>query len=109
MEINMNGNRFLAGGLSALALFAAGAVGAVEQAPSSHGARQQMERNMNGRMSCGDMMHMMGGSMMNHGQMMPSLPPGNEKLNMQMHAEMMQAMGAIMQKYADRIPTPQGK
>jgi hypothetical protein len=41
--------------------------------------------------------------------MMSNLPPGNEKLNLQMHAEMMQAMGAIMQKYADRIVTPQQK
>lgn len=35
--------------------------------------------------------------------MMPQLPPGNEKLEFQMHAEMMQKMGEIATKYADRI------
>ncbi len=34
---------------------------------------------------------------------MPKLPPGNEKLEFQMHAEMMQKMGEIAAKYADRI------
>jgi hypothetical protein len=28
---------------------------------------------------------------------------------MQMHAEMMQTMGAIMQKYADKIQAPEAK
>ena len=58
----------------------------------------------------GDMMGMMntmrGCPMMSggmHGGMMPQLPPGNEKLQMQMHAEMMQRMGEILAKYADRI------
>ncbi|MNL22824.1 hypothetical protein D3C87_1441840 [compost metagenome] len=53
-----------------------------------------------------DMMkdHMMGSC-----PMMGQLPPGNEKLSMQMHAEMMQAMGDIMRKYADKIQTPPTK
>ena len=34
---------------------------------------------------------------------MPQLPPGNEKLQMQMHAEMMQKMGEILSKYAAKI------
>jgi len=78
-----------------------------------------MGKDMDGGMSCSGMMGMMGGGMMgggmmgggmmNHGRMMSDLPPGNEKLNLQMHAEMMQAMGAIMQKYADKIVTPQQK
>lgn len=39
--------------------------------------------------------------------MMHHLPPGNEKLEMQMHGEMMKAMGDIMLKYADQIqPQP---
>lgn len=56
-----------------------------------------------------DMMqdHMMGG-MMGSCPMM-GLPAGNEKLSMQMHAEMMQAMGEIMRKYADKIQTPPAK
>ena len=105
----MNGNRLLVSTLSALTMFAAGAAGAAEQKPSQHGAGAQMERKMDGNMSCEGMMGMMGQGMMNNGQMMPEMPPGNEKLNMQMHAEMMQAMGTIMQKYADKVQAPEGK
>ena len=43
----------------------------------------------------------MGGGM---GRGMPHLPPGNEKLEMQMHADMMRAMADIMTKYAARLP-----
>lgn len=35
--------------------------------------------------------------------MIPRLPPGNEKLEFQMHAEMMQKMGEIATRYAERI------
>lgn len=53
-----------------------------------------------------DMMHscqkMMGGAM-SGSAMMPQLPPGNEKLEFQMHAEMMQKMGEIAARYADKI------
>jgi hypothetical protein len=73
-----------------------------------------MGRGMNpGMMGDG----MMGGGMMDmmaqcHAMMgamgMPRLPPGNEKLQLQMQAEMMQRMGEILGKYAARIeePTP---
>lgn len=43
---------------------------------------------------------MMGGASP-HG--LPQLPPGNEALQFQMHAEMLQAMGEIAARYADRI------
>lgn len=110
----MKANRLLAGVLSALSLIVAGSAVAANPNPPSHNPSAQMGKNMDGGMSCGGMMGMMGGGMMgggmmNHGQMMSDLPPGNEKLNLQMHAEMMQAMGAIMQKYADKIVTPQQK
>lgn len=53
-----------------------------------------------------DMMHScqktMGGTM-SGGAMMPQLPPGNEKLEFQMHAEMMQKVGEIAARYADKI------
>lgn len=52
---------------------------------------------------------MMGGGMMGSCPMMGQLPPGNEKLAMQMHGEMMKAIGDIMLKYADRIQTPPAK
>ena len=35
--------------------------------------------------------------------MMPALPAGNEKLQLQMGAEMMQKMGEILGRYADKI------
>jgi hypothetical protein len=51
----------------------------------------------------------MGSEMMRNCPMMGQLPPGNEKLAMQMHGEMMKAMGDIMLKYADKIQTPPAK
>ncbi len=54
--------------------------------------------------------HMMGGAMMQGcPMMMGQLPPGNEKIAMQMHGEMMKAMGEIMLKYADKIQTTPSK
>lgn len=44
----------------------------------------------------------MGGGMMGGGAM-PHLPPGNEKLQLQMWAEMMQKMGEIAAKYAAQV------
>src|SRR5687768_9253901 len=43
---------------------------------------------------------MMGG---HAGHAMPQLPPGNEKLQLQMHAEMMQKVGEILSKYAAQV------
>ncbi|WP_439673219.1 hypothetical protein AEMCBJ_34110 (plasmid) [Cupriavidus necator] len=95
-----------------LALVMLGASGWSVAAGSSHGA----EGPKAGAQDKGhDMMmgHMMGGGMMSGGMMgscpMMGLPPGNEKLSMQMHADMMQAMGEIMRKYADKIQTPPTK
>ncbi|MEO7812789.1 MAG: hypothetical protein ABIR73_12195 [Usitatibacter sp.] len=56
--------------------------------------------------SCDRMMHgdndrmMQGGSM---GQTTPQLPPGNDKLQLQMQAEIMQKTGEIVSRYAARI------
>ena len=65
---------------------------------------QGME-GMGGMMGMMDMMgscnRMMQGGSMPHG--MPQLPPGNAKLQLQMHAEMMQRMGEILAKYAAQI------
>lgn len=56
-----------------------------------------------GECSCmsGGMHGGMGGGMM--GSSMPHLPPGNEKLELQMHADMMRAMADVMSKYAARV------
>ena len=60
---------------------------------------------MGGMMGMMNMMsacnRMMSGGMAGH--MMPQLPPGNEKLQLQMHAEMMQKMGETLAKYASQI------
>jgi len=37
------------------------------------------------------------------GHAMPQLPPGNEKLQLQMHAEIMQRVGEILAKYAGQV------
>jgi hypothetical protein len=70
------------------------------------GADSQMHRGMMG----GGMMDMMGScqSMMASGAGMgaislPKLPPGNDKLEAQMQAEMLQKMGEIAARYADRV------
>ncbi len=78
-----------------------------------------MDGGMKGMGGMGAMKAMMGGddmmgmmrschAMMNKkrmsgGSAMPQLPPGNEKLEFRMHAEMMQKMGEIAVKYADQI------
>ncbi|MGE0372754.1 MAG: hypothetical protein AB7Q01_12765 [Gammaproteobacteria bacterium] len=36
--------------------------------------------------------------------MVPRLPPGNEKLQLQMHAEILQKVGEIEAKYAAQLP-----
>jgi hypothetical protein len=63
---------------------------------------------MGGGMMGGGMMNMMRGCemmMRGHGagHAMPQLPPGNEKLQLQMHAEMMQRMGETLAKYAAQV------
>jgi len=49
------------------------------------------------------MQGMMSGCPMMGGGMMPQLPPGNEKLQLQMWGEMMQKMGEIASKYATQV------
>jgi len=60
-----------------------------------------------GQGGMGGMMGMMQGCPMMQtggGHGMAHLPPGNEKLELQMHADMMRAMSDIMSKYAARLP-----
>ncbi len=57
-----------------------------------------------GMMHGGGMMEMMPAcSPMMGGSTSAHLPPGNEKLELQMQAEIMQKTGEILAKYADRI------
>ena len=46
---------------------------------------------------------MTGGGMMGGCPMMSHLPPGNEKLAMQIHGEIMVAIGNILIKHADNL------
>ena len=68
---------------------------------------QKPQSMMGGGMMGGGMMNMMQGCerMMNArgGHAMPQLPPGNEKLQLQMHAEVMQKVGEILAKYAAQV------
>ena len=86
---------------------------AVAQQPGAKPApgREGMPMEHQGMMGGG----MMGGGMMNMmqhcermmgargGHAMPQLPPGNEKLQLQMHAEIMQKVGEILGKYAAQV------
>lgn len=86
----------------ALALLGASGLSAAASPP-----QPAMHDHASGMM--GDSKGMMGKGMMSNCPMMGQLPPGNEKLAMQMHGEMMKAMGDIMLKYADKIQTPPAK
>lgn len=81
-------------------------------APNAAGNDMPMHRGMMGSdhpTGGGSMMGMMGqcrqmmGGGMAGGAAGFSLPPGNEKLEAQMRAEMLQKTGEIAAKYADRI------
>lgn len=102
--------------LLAAAMLSGGGVLAFAQQPSAKpdpampdGDQRSMDHGMmggGGMMGMMNMMNecqrMMGGAAAG-GAMMPKMPPGNEKLQFRMEAEMMQKMGEIAAKYADRI------
>jgi hypothetical protein len=60
-------------------------------------------QGMQGMHGMQGMQGMMSGCPMMGGGMMPQLPPGNEKLQLQMWGEMMQKMGEIASKYAVQV------
>ena len=113
----MQGRRIVAALSAAIILSGAGELAFAQQpskpAPGASSAEgRSMDHGMMGSGMGGDrmgMMNMMRGCerMMSGrsmgGGMMLQLPPGNEKLQAQMHAEMMQKMGEIAAKYAERI------
>ncbi len=90
---------------------------ASKPAPGMHGDGRSMDHGMmgggdmmGGMMRGGGMGGMMGGhhGMMSGMMMVPRMPPGNEKLEFQMRAEMMQKMGEIAAKYASQIKEEKG-
>jgi hypothetical protein len=88
--------------IAAIAVFTvtgfASAQSEVQRKPGASGMQGGMGDMMGMMQGC----PMMGGGRMGHG--MPHLPPGNEKLEMQMHADMMRAMADVLTKYAARLP-----
>jgi hypothetical protein len=94
---------------AALVAGAAGLAAAADAGPAKPGMHGMGEMPMgqgmmgDGMMGMMDSCRKMTGSAMPGGAAMPHLPPGNEKLEFQMHAEMMQKMGEIAAKYAERI------
>lgn len=81
--------------------------------PAASGMQGGMGQGMSGMGQgmggMGGMMGMMQGCPMMRGgggmgQGMPHLPPGNEKLELQMHADMMRAMADVLSKYAAKLP-----
>ena len=101
----MNTKALMAATLALTLLGASGRSAAAGASRGSEGAKAGSQDKEHSMM----MDHMMGGGMMGSCPMMGQLPPGNEKLSMQMHGEMMQAMGEIMRKYADKIQMPPSK
>ncbi len=90
---------------------------AIAQQPDSRPQEQGMGRGAGmmggegmgtGGQGMGAMMGTMQGcrEMMQRAQApgLPHLPPGNEKLELQMHADMMKATSEILSKYAARLP-----
>jgi hypothetical protein len=77
---------------------------AISQEGRSGGGVMQGQQGMHGMMQGCPMMSggMMGGGMMQGrgSSLIPQLPPGNEKLQAQMTAEIMQKAGEIASKYA---------
>ena len=97
--------------VAAAILFASGLAVAQQPGTKPMPGREGMPMDQQGMMGGG----MMGGGMMNMmqhcermmstrgGHGMPQLPPGNEKLQLQMHAEIMQKVGEILGKYAAQV------
>ena len=87
------------------ALTAGGAAMAQSESEHAHGqGASGMGQGMGGMTGMMQGCPMMRGAGGGRGQGMAHLPPGNEKLEMQMHADMMRAMADIMTKYAARLP-----
>lgn len=89
--------------LGGIGLVFAATTGEANKPPAmDHDMAEACQSMMGGGMMQGMMGNMMGGAMMGNG-MMPTLPPGNSKLQLQMQAEMLQKVGEIAAKYADKV------
>lgn len=106
----MKSNRIKLALLGIVLFSAAGAIAAAEPGKPSDGMMGDHGSMMNGGMmgmmrGCQSMM----GGASGDALAVPKLPPGNEKLELQMRAEMMQKMGEIAGRYAGQIETKGGR
>jgi hypothetical protein len=85
------------------AIAAVVAAAAVSLSAWSLAADKPAAQGMHGMQGMQGMHGTMSGCPMMGGGMMPQLPPGNEKLQLQMWSEMMQKMGEIASKYAAQV------
>jgi hypothetical protein len=85
------------------AIAAVVAAAAVSLSAWSLAADKPAAQGMHGMQGMQGMHGTMSGCPMMGGGMMPQLPPGNEKLQLQMWGEMMQKMGEIASKYAAQV------
>ncbi|TMH54976.1 MAG: hypothetical protein E6H62_08065 [Betaproteobacteria bacterium] len=79
------------------------AAAAISVSVWSLAADKPAAQGMQGMQGMHGIQGMMSGCPMMGGGMMPQLPPGNEKLQLQMWGEMMQKMGEIASKYAAQV------
>jgi hypothetical protein len=84
-----------------LAVYGVAAAQSESQHQGSSGMQGGMGQGMGGMMGMMQGCPMMRGGGMGQGM---HLPAGNEKLEMQMHADMMRAMADVLTKYAARLP-----
>ena len=85
------------------AIAAVVAAAAVSLSAWSLAADKPAAQGMHGMQGMQGMHGTMSGCPMMGGGMMPQLPPGNEKLQLQMWSEMMRKMGEIASKYAAQV------
>lgn len=93
------------GSVAGVILIGSGLVVGAEDPNTPEGSMPGMEQMRDGMMGGGmmGMMNMMERCKGSGMRGMPQLPPGNEKLELQMQAEIMQQMGEILAKYAGRV------
>lgn len=76
---------------------------ATHAGPAKPGMHEGIKAGMHGK-RCYREGEMMGGHHMSQRVIVPRLPAGNDKLQLQMHAEILQKIGEIEARYAAQLP-----
>lgn len=98
MEMHGGNGASMGGGMGGMM---GGGMGGMTGGGMGSGGKEGMGGMMGMMNMMGSCNRMMQGGAMGHA--LPQLPAGNEKLQLQMQAEMMQKMGETLAKYAARI------